>query len=254
MKPKVAFFDFTGCEGCQLQVLSLGDKLLELLGVIEIVNFREAISDKRDDYEIAIIDGALSTEEDIKRIKVIRKQAQILITIGACSSLGGINCIRNFHSEEMLLRSVYGENAHYFNTISARPVWAEVPVEYQVRGCPIDQGEFIKVVTAILMGKEPEIPNYPVCMECRSRENICVFDKGMTCLGPVTRAGCGAICPSYGNFCWGCRGLVDDASETSEKELLKKHGLSVEQVLKFFRFADGFLEISNPNKFGSCHE
>jgi coenzyme F420-reducing hydrogenase gamma subunit len=244
MKPKVAFFDFTGCEGCQLQVISLGDGLLQLLDAVEVVNFREAISDKRDDYEIAIIDGALSTEEDIVRIKKIRQQARILITIGACSSLGNLNCIKNYFPKEMVLRSVYGEQAHYFDTIDARPIWAEVPVEYQVRGCPIDQGEFIKVITALLMGKEPEIPNYPVCMECRSKGNVCMYDKEMVCLGPVTRAGCGAICPSFGNFCWGCRGLVDDPSETSEKELLKKHGLTVEQILKFFRFANGWLEIA----------
>ncbi len=242
MKPKVAFFDFTGCEGCQLQVISLGDELLQVLGLIEVVNFREAISDKRDDYELAIIDGAISTEEDIKRIKAIRKQAKVLITIGACSSLGGVNCIRNFHPKEFLLKAVYGEQAQHFDTIPARPIWAEVPVEYQVRGCPINQGEFLKVITAVLTGRQPVIPNYPVCMECRSKENVCLFDKGMTCLGPVTRAGCGAICPSYGNFCWGCRGLVDDPNETSEKELLKKHGLTPEQVIKAFRFGCGFLE------------
>jgi coenzyme F420-reducing hydrogenase gamma subunit len=244
MKPKVAFFDFTGCEGCQLQVISLGEELLRVLGLIEVVNFREAISEKRDDYEIAIIDGALSTEEDIRRIKAIRQQADILITIGACACLGGINCLKNFYSKEAVLGGVYGRQAHYFDTIPARPIWAEVPVEYQVRGCPIDQGEFLRIITAVLTGQQPVIPNYPVCMECRSRENVCMYDKGQTCLGPVTRAGCGAICPSYGNFCWGCRGLVDDPNETSEKELLKKHGLSLEQILKAFRMSCGFMEIA----------
>jgi sulfhydrogenase subunit delta len=242
MKPKVAFFDFTGCEGCQLQVISLDEKLLQVLNLIEVVNFREAISDKREDYEVAIIDGALSTNEDIKRIRKIRQQAQVLITIGACSSLGGVNCMKNTYSKEELLNSVYGDQAHNFDTIPARPIWAEVTVDYQVRGCPIDQGEFVKVLTAVLTGQKPVIPNYPVCMECRSKENVCMYDKGMTCLGPVTRAGCGAICPSYGNFCWGCRGLIDNPNETSEKELLKKHGLTVEQVLKFFRFANGFIK------------
>ncbi len=243
-KPKVAFFDFTSCEGCQLQVVSLNDQLLPLLNLIEVVNFREAVSDQRQDYDIAIIDGALSTPEDIKRIKGIREQAKLLITIGACSSLGNVNCIKNFQNLEEVINYVYGPKADWVETIPARPVWAEVKVDYQVPGCPIDQREFVRIMTAILTGQKPTLPNYPVCMECRSRGNVCMYEKGRTCLGPVSRGGCGAICPSYGGHCWACRGLMGEPNFAATYTLLKNGGLTVDQILKFYRMACGWLEVA----------
>jgi len=241
----VAFFDFTGCEGCQLQVLSLeAESLLALLSQVEVVNFREATSRREEDYDIAFIDGGLSTEEDLARIRRIRQQAKILVTLGACASLGGINCQKNFLPADEVLRYVYGEGARYFSHVPARPVWAEVQVEYMVPGCPIDQDEFVQIVSAILSGKTPRLPNYPVCFECRSKGNVCMYDKGLVCLGPVSRAGCGAICPSYGNYCWGCRGLVDSPNIAAKKDILRQHGMSYERILQFFRSGLGFLEVA----------
>jgi coenzyme F420-reducing hydrogenase gamma subunit len=244
MKPKLGFFDFTSCEGCQLEVINFETELVELLNHVDIVNFREAISEKGQDYEIAFIDGAISTESDISRIKEIRDKAKILVAMGACASLGGVNCLKNFHPMEENLKIVYGDCARYYNTIPARPVSAVVPVEYELPGCPMNRNEFIKLAKALLLGKKFELPNYPVCVECKMAGNVCAFDRGEICLGPVTRAGCNAICITNGRHCWGCRGLVSDPNVNSEKEILQKHGLTVADILSQFRIFDGYLEVS----------
>lgn len=244
MKPKLGFFDFTGCEGCQLEAINLETELVELLELVDIVNFREAMTEKGEDYEIAFIDGAITTESDISRIKEIREQAKIVVAMGACASLGGVNCLKNFRPMEENLKIVYGDCAGYYNTIPARPVSAVVPVEYELPGCPMNRYEFLKLAKALLLGKKFELPNYPVCVECKMVGNVCVFDKGGFCLGPVTRAGCSAICVTTGRHCWGCRGLVDDPNVNSEKEILQKHGLTVDDILNQFRIFNGYLEVS----------
>lgn len=239
-KPRVAFFDFTCCEGCQLQVLSLEDELVNLLGLIDIVNFREASSAFSDDYDLAFVEGSISRESEIPRLEKIREQAKTVVALGACACLGGVNCLKNCQQMGQVRELVYGEQAEWVDTIPARPIWSVVTVDYQIPGCPIDKQEFLRVVQALLTGREPRLPDYPVCVECRSKENVCVFEKGMTCLGPVTRAGCGAICPSFGNYCLGCRGLVSQPNLTSEKELLGEYGLSLGDILKAFNLFDGY--------------
>lgn len=244
MKAKLGFFDFTGCEGCQLEVLNFETELVELLNHVDIVNFREAKTEREDNYEIAFVEGSITRESEIPRLKKIRQQAKIVVALGACACLGGVNCLKNFRPMKENLRIVYGDAAKYYDTIPARPISSIVPVDYYVPGCPIDKKEFLKVTKALLLGKRPEIPNYPVCVECKLAGNICAFDKGETCLGPVTRAGCNAICISNGRHCWGCRGPVDDPNTNSEKEILQKHGLTVEDILNQFRIFNGYLEVS----------
>ena len=234
-KPRVGIFDFTGCEGCQLQILNCEEELLDILGLIEIVNFREAMDEKSDDYDIALIDGGISTPADVKRIKAIRERAGTLITIGSCSSTGGINCLRNSQSLEQVKKIVYGDMAKHIETIAARPVSAVVNVDLAIPGCPIDKKEFVRCLTELLAGKMPEIPNYAVCVECKLRENECLLERGTFCLGPVIRAGCEARCPANGASCEGCRGLVDDPNMNAAKDVLGKHGLTVEDVLAKFR-------------------
>jgi len=211
---------------------------------VDIVNFREAMQEKRENFEIAFIDGAITTESEIPRIQKIRQQAKILVAMGACACLGGVNCLKNFRSMEENLKIVYGKCAGYYNTIPARPISAVVPVDYYLPGCPMNRHEFIKLAKALLLGKKFELPNYPVCVECKLAENVCVFEKGGFCLGPVTRAGCNAICVTTGRRCWGCRGAVDDPNTNSEKEILQKHGLTVDDILSQFRIFNGYLEIS----------
>jgi len=244
MKPRLAFFDFTGCEGCQLEAINFEHELLDILNAAEIVNFREAMTERSDDYDIAFIDGAISTTSDIERIKKIRDKAKILVAIGACATIGGVNCLKNFYPMEEVKRIVYGDCADYYETIPARPVNAVVTVDYYVRGCPMIRSEFLKVVKALLLGKKPEIPSYPVCVDCKMAGNICVFEKGKTCVGPVTRAGCNALCVTNGQICWGCRGLVDDPNADSEKEILQKHGLTPEAIIAKFRMFLGYSEVA----------
>jgi coenzyme F420-reducing hydrogenase gamma subunit len=241
-KPKVGIFDFTGCEGCELQIVNCEDELLDILGKIEIVNFREAMSHGRDDYEIALIDGGISTSSDVERIKSIREKAKLLITIGSCSSTGGINCLKNFYPMEEVKKIVYGDMVKHIDTIPARPVSAVVKVDFSIPGCPIDKKEFLRCLTELLAGKTPEIPNYAVCVECKLKENECVFDKGLFCLGPVIRAGCEARCPSSYSACDGCRGLVDNPNVSAEKDILQKYGLTVAQVLDRFKLFHGYYE------------
>jgi len=244
MKAKLGFFDFTTCEGCQLEVLNFETELVELLDQVDIVNFREAKTEREDNYEIAFVDGSITRESEIPGLKKIRQQAKIVVALGACACLGGVNCLKNFRPMEENLKIVYGDAARYYDTVPARPISSIVPVDYYVRGCPIDKKEFLKVTKALLLGKRPEIPNYPVCVECKLAGNVCAFDRGEICLGPVTRAGCNAICISNGRHCWGCRGQVDDPNTNSEKEILQKHGLTVEDILKQFRIFNGYLEVS----------
>jgi sulfhydrogenase subunit delta len=236
MKPRVAFFDFASCEGCQLEALNLGpEELLDLTAAVDIVNFREAMSESSDEYDIAFVEGSITRESEIPRLEQIRNRAKILIALGACATIGGVNCLKNEMPMEEALNIVYGNDAKYYDTIKTRPVDEVVHVDYYVRGCPPLTSELLKVIKAILLGKNPEIPNYPVCVECKWSGNVCVFERAMTCLGPVTRAGCGAICIKGGRFCWGCRGLVDEPNVDSEKEILQKHGLTLEQTLQKFQ-------------------
>ena len=245
MKPKVAFFDFASCEGCQLDTLNLdGEEAIALLNAVDIVNFREVKTEREDNYDIAFIEGSITRESEIPRLQKIRAQAKVLVALGACACIGGVNCLKNHLPMEEALRIVYGKDAKYYDTIPARPINVVVPVDYYVRGCPPITAEIVKVIKALLLGLRPEIPNYPVCVECKMAGNVCVFEIGMTCLGPVTRAGCGAICVTSGRHCWGCRGLVEDPNIDSEKEILKKYGLTVEKVMEKFKIYDTYAEVA----------
>jgi len=244
MKPRLAFFSLTCCEGCQLMVLNLEDEILDIVKAVDIVNFREAIDDRGQDYDIAFIEGSVTTNKEIEEVKHIRSKAKVLVALGACAATGGLNCLKNFHDLEEVRQTVYGEKAGWFDTIPTRPVEAVVPVDYYVRGCPISKKEFLEVTKSLLLGKKPNIPDYPVCVECKMAENVCVFDKGMVCLGPVSRAGCGAWCPSAGNKCEGCRGLIDKPNVNAHKGVLAERGLTVEQILNEFRLWDGYYEVA----------
>ncbi len=231
MKPKVAFFDFTSCEGCQLTVVDSLQTHPELLDVVEIVQFREAMSEKGEDYAIAFVEGSISRASDEPRLKQIRERAAVLVALGACAHLGGINAIRNAQPLDDVRRYVYGDKADWYETYPARPISAVVPVDAVIPGCPIDRNEFLEVVKALLLGKKPPIPDYPLCVECKLKENVCLFHKGGYCLGPVTRAGCNAICPTYGDGCEGCRGLIPDPNRNAMSDVLLENGLTVEGML-----------------------
>jgi coenzyme F420-reducing hydrogenase gamma subunit len=243
-KPTVAFFDFAGCEGDQLQVINLEEDLLRVLEMVEIVSFREAMKGHADSYDIAFVEGSITRRSDEARLQEIRRHAKVLVAFGSCATLGGINLLKNFQEPENVRRLVYGDHYFQYETYSARPLKAVVAVDAEIHGCPVSRREFQAVLTSLLLGKTPEVPNHPVCVECKMAENICVFEQGMTCMGPVTRAGCEACCVSAGSFCWGCRGLVDDPNADAQREILSRHGLSLSDVIKRFRLYMGFVEVS----------
>lgn len=244
MKLKVAVFDFTCCEGCELQILNCEEEMPDLVAALDIVTFREVVTEQSDYYDIAFIDGACSRESEVVRLQEIRGRAKMVISIGACACLGGVNCLKNSRSMDEVLKAEYGDAARYYDTIPARPISAVIPIDFFIPGCPIVKEEFIRVVEEILAGKTPYQPSAPVCAECKIAGNVCVFDKGMTCLGPVTRGGCQASCVTGGAVCWGCRGLIDEPNINSEKEILEKAGLSVEDILKKFDLFNTCQEVT----------
>lgn len=233
-KPKIAFFDFTCCEGCQLTVVDSLQTHPELLEVVEIVQFREAMTEKGDDYQVAFIEGSCTRESDEIRMKQIRQQAAVVVALGTCAHLGGVNVLKSLHPLEEVRHEVYGEKADWYETYDARPVEAVIAVDFSIPGCPIDRDEFVACVKALLLGKKPPIPDYPVCVECKLKENVCLFTQGKVCMGPVTRAGCKAICPSYGQPCEACRGYITNPNDTSMRALLAEHGMSPEEITSMY--------------------
>jgi sulfhydrogenase subunit delta len=245
MKPKVAFFDFTCCEGCQLDTLNIeGQDLVDLVNAIDIVEFREVATGGADRYDIAFVEGSITRESEIPRLKDIRERSGVVIALGACAAIGGINCLKNHLPMDEALEIVYGDDAKYYDTIPARPIHAVIPVDFTVPGCPINTAEYLRIVKELLLGKTPELPNYPVCVECKMAGNVCVFERGETCLGPVIRAGCNAICVTAGRHCWGCRGLVDDPNIDSQKDVLTEYGLTVDQVVEKFKIYNTYTEVA----------
>ncbi|HDZ76736.1 MAG TPA: cytochrome B [Candidatus Omnitrophica bacterium] len=233
-KAKVAFFDFTDCEGCQLQIVNLNTVLLDILEHIEIVNFREAMSEPRDDYDIAVIEGSISTEHDIKRITGIRKQAKVVIALGACATIGGVNAIKNRTPLNISLMRVYKDKADKFKTIAVKPIDQVIKVDYYIHGCPVHPNEVAEVFKCLLLGKKYDVPNYPVCVECKMNENVCLYQKEQNCMGPVTRAGCNSWCVNNGNICYGCRGLIDNPANDAQNDILANYGLDVNEIIDKF--------------------
>jgi len=231
-KPRIAIFDFACCEGCQLQIVNMEGELLQLLEHVTPVEWREAISDQSDEYDIAIVEGSITREEDAERLREIRKRASILIALGACATMGGVNKLKNLFDINEVKKAVYGDSAGmpHLETAPVQALDEVVKVDYKVEGCPIDAAELVSVIKSLLVGKKPDIPNYPVCVECKLRENGCRYEYGEICLGPVTRAGCSALCPSNGTWCFGCRGPVDDPNLGAAKAVMEQYGKTVEDL------------------------
>jgi coenzyme F420-reducing hydrogenase gamma subunit len=236
-KPRVAFFDFASCEGCQLTVVDCLQTHLDLLQVVDIVQFREAMSEREEDYLIAFVEGSVTRPSDEARLLAIRRQAAIVVALGACAHIGGVNAVRHGWDFNAVRKTVYGDEGHRYETGEARPISAVIPVDGVVPGCPIDRQEFIRTVRGLLQGRLPRPPEYAVCVECKFRENACLVLQGEVCLGSVTRAGCGAICPTYQTACEGCRGLMPDANLAGLRADLAARDLpteSVEAALRLF--------------------
>lgn len=231
-RPRAAFFSFASCEGCQLQVLSVENVLLDVLGAIEIVNFREAIDDRRSDYDLAFVEGSIARPEDVEELNEIRRRATVLVAIGACACLGGVNAIRNRRSPTDLAREVYdGRHTGPFKTLpEASPLSAFVTVDYEVKGCPIDRVEFLEITRSLLAGTTPTVPPFAVCAQCTMRGVPCLLERHVPCLGSVARAGCDAVCPAYGAPCEACRGFHDSPNFEALGEAFERNRLETHQA------------------------
>ena len=231
-KPKIAIFDFACCEGCQLQIVNLEEGILDLLGVADVVEWREARSEQSEVYDIAIIEGSITRPQDEEKIKTIRSRAKILIALGACATMGGVNKLKNNFDLDEVKKCVYKDAASkpHLATAMTKAVDEVVKVDFKVHGCPIHRKEFVYIVKSLLVGKTPEIPDYPICVECKANGNPCLWDYGQICLGPITRAGCDARCPTNGSRCFGCRGYVDNPNVDAAKDVMLKYNLKVEDL------------------------
>lgn len=208
---KLAVWKFASCDGCQLSLLDCEDELLAVANAVDIVHFLEASSRiEPGPYDLSIVEGSITTPHDEKRIREIRAQSAKLLTIGACATSGGIQALRNYKDHHEMMRVVYARPDYIDTLATSTPIAAHVPVDFELRGCPIDKHQLLGVITALLHGHRPSIPSHSACIECKSRGNVCVVvAHGIPCLGPVTHAGCGALCPTYGRGCYGCFGPND---------------------------------------------
>jgi len=231
-KPRLAIFDFAGCEGCQLQIVNMEEEILDLISIVHPVEWREAISDHSTNFDIALVEGSITRPADEEKLRKIREQTKVLIALGACADTGGINKIKNNYNLQKVSEYVYGPSANSPQLESAptKSVSEVVDVDYHIHGCPIDRHEFAYIVRCLAQGKTPEIPTYPVCVECKLRENVCRYEYQEICLGPITRAGCGARCPSLDTWCFGCRGYVDEPNVHAAQEVMEHYGRTVSEL------------------------
>lgn len=244
-RPRVAFFSFGSCEGCQLQVLSVEDVLPELLRLVDVVNFREAIDERGDDYDIAFVEGSLIKPDDVAELQKIRAHAKILVAIGACACLGGVNAMRNRRPVTELARAVYaGRQDGVFAALpDASPLASVIEVNYEIRGCPIDRVEFLEAVRSLLAGTVPYVPPFAVCVECTLRGTPCLLERGVPCLGSVARAGCNAPCPAYGAPCEACRGCHDAPNFEALGEAFFRHGMTRSMAAEKLQLFNNYREV-----------
>ncbi|KPI11056.1 NADH-quinone oxidoreductase subunit B family protein [Streptomyces mirabilis] len=246
-RPTLAVWKFASCDGCQLTLLDCEDELLGLTERVRIEHFLEmtpvegaggerARPDGRGPYDLSLVEGSITTAEDAERIHHIRSVSRYLVTIGACATAGGIQALRNFADVDEFLAAVYAQPEYISTLETSTPISAHVPVDFELRGCPIDRRQLLEVITAHLAGRKPRIPSHSVCFECKRRGTTCItVAHGTPCLGPVTHAGCGAICPAYGRGCYGCFGPTSRPNLRSMVAELRHDGMSERDIQRVFR-------------------
>jgi coenzyme F420-reducing hydrogenase gamma subunit len=241
-KPKVAVYKFSSCDGCQLSLLNLEDELLDLAGAVEIAYFLEARRRTLPGpYDLGIVEGSVTTPEEAERIQAIRRDCTTLITIGTCATAGGVQALRNFADVDEYANLVYA-HPDYFETLeTSTPISEHVHVDLELWGCPVNKYQMLEVITAILHKRRPNLPQYSVCLECKRRGSTCVtVANGTPCLGPITQAGCGALCPSYGRGCYGCFGPLPGADIASFVPVLKESERYPGEAVNLLRTISGY--------------
>jgi len=207
-KPRLAVVKFASCDGCQLTLLDAEDELLDIAQAVHIAHFAEASSRlEPGPYDVALVEGSITTEEDRERILKLRADSRFLVTIGACATAGGVQALRNFADHEEFVRAVYAHPEYIHSLATSTPIADHVKVDFELRGCPIDKHQLIEVLASLIAGHRPRTSSESVCQPCKRRGTVCVVvAQGIPCLGPVTQAGCGSICPAFDRGCYGCFG------------------------------------------------
>ncbi|HEX7626205.1 MAG TPA: hypothetical protein VF379_04050 [Gaiellaceae bacterium] len=236
-KPKLAVWKFASCDGCQLSLLDLEDELLAIAGAVELADFREATSGVLEGpYDLSLVEGSVTNAHDAERIQEIRKNSKALVTIGACATSGGVQALKNFADVREFISAVYATPAYISTLETSTPISAHVAVDFELHGCPINKYQLVEVVTAFLHGRKPGIPSTSVCTECKRRGVVCVtVAHGTPCLGPVTHAGCGGLCPAFNRGCFGCFGPKETPNTAALIPLLRDNGLSTGEVQRIFQ-------------------
>ena len=236
-KPTLAVWKFASCDGCQLSLLDLEDELLALAGAVQLAEFREATSGVvAGPYDLSLVEGSITTPHDAERIQDVRRASRALVTIGACATAGGIQALRNFADVRDFVTAVYASPDYISTLETSTPISAHVHVDFELHGCPIDKRQLLEVVTAFLHGRRPGIPSTSVCTQCKARGLVCVtVAHGTPCLGPVTHAGCGALCPAYNRGCYGCFGPMETPNTAALVPRLRELGLTERDVGRVFQ-------------------
>ncbi len=235
-RPRLAVWKFASCDGCQLSILDCEDELLTLAGAIEIANFPEASSAFIEGpYDLSLVEGSIITAHDAERILKVREQSRHLVTIGACATAGGVQALRNFADVNEFIAAVYASPQYISTLATSTPISAHVPVDYELHGCPINKAQLIEVISAFLAGRKPSIAAHSVCVECKQRGTVCVMVQGTPCLGPVTHAGCGAICPAFRRGCYGCYGPMETPNTAALARQWQALGSSERDIYRALR-------------------
>jgi coenzyme F420-reducing hydrogenase gamma subunit len=243
-KPKLAVWKFASCDGCQLSLLDCEDELLAVAGAVEIANFAEASrAVVKGPYDLSLVEGSITTPHDAERIHQVRRASRFLITIGACATAGGIQALRNFKDVRDFTSMVYATPQYIQALNKSTPIVDHVRVDYELHGCPINKHQLIEVLSAFLNGRKPNIPSQSVCTECKRRGTVCVMvAHGTPCLGPVTHAGCGALCPSYNRGCYGCYGPMESPNTGSLAAWWAHLGVKGPDLVRAFRSFNSYAE------------
>jgi sulfhydrogenase subunit delta len=250
-KPKLGVFKFASCDGCQLSLLDCEDELLTVAGAVQVAFFPEASREYMEGpYDLTLVEGSITTPHDLETIKEIRAQSKFLVTIGACATAGGIQALRNWKDVAEFTRYVYAHPEYISTLDTSTPVADHVPVDFELRGCPINKWQLVELVNALLHNRKPVIPTYSVCVECKRRGTTCVMvAQGIPCLGPVTQAGCNALCPSYNRGCYGCFGPMESPNVMALGEWWRSMGVDdrtlVNALRGFNAYAQPFREASD---------
>jgi coenzyme F420-reducing hydrogenase gamma subunit len=236
-RPRLAVWKFASCDGCQLTLLDCEDELLAVAQALDIAYFPEATrAPIRGNYDLSLVEGSITTPHDAERIRDVRRRSRFLVSIGACATAGGIQGLRNFADVTEYAAIVYARPDYIETLATSTPMSDHVKVDFELRGCPIDKGQLIEVITAFLAGRKPATPAHSVCLRCKLKGNVCVLiAHGTPCLGPVTHDGCGALCPSYDRGCYGCFGPMETPNAPSLSRKLEQIGMSARDLHRVYR-------------------